>query len=200
MRKAATKFDLGIAAVAVREPEDLGGAVERAASGRPDALIVIHDVLTVGYRAQIARLALKHRLPTISASTSFVARGGPASRTAPARRASSSGRPSSWTGFFAGQSPPTFQSNSRSRFELGGQPQDRQGARPHNPARRCSRGRMRSSSKCVDERSSWAPSALAFARRSPPRRSSHRRRWPAIGYPPRPGPSHVARGVPARAP
>jgi putative ABC transport system substrate-binding protein len=76
MRKAATKFDLGIAAVAVREPEDLGGAVERAASGRPDALIVIHDVLTVGYRAQIARLALKHRLPTISASTSFVAAGG----------------------------------------------------------------------------------------------------------------------------
>ena len=76
MRRAATKFGLGVAAVAVREPEDLDGAVERAASGRPDALIVIHDVLTVGYRAQIARLALKHRLPTISASTSFVDAGG----------------------------------------------------------------------------------------------------------------------------
>jgi putative ABC transport system substrate-binding protein len=62
--------------VAVRSAEDLEGAVAQAASGRPDALVVIHDVLTVGHRAQIARFALKHNLPSICASTPFVDAGG----------------------------------------------------------------------------------------------------------------------------
>jgi putative tryptophan/tyrosine transport system substrate-binding protein len=75
-RNAATKVGLGVATVAVRTPEDLEGAVAQAASGRPDALIVIHDVLTVSHRAQIARLALKHNLPSICASTPFVDAGG----------------------------------------------------------------------------------------------------------------------------
>jgi putative tryptophan/tyrosine transport system substrate-binding protein len=75
-RNAATKVGLGVATVAVRNPEDLEGAVAQAASGRPDALIVIHDVLTVSHRAQIARLALKHNLPSICASTPFVDAGG----------------------------------------------------------------------------------------------------------------------------
>ena len=51
-------------------------AVEQAARGRPDALIVIHDVLTVGHRATVARLALKHGLPSICASTPFAEAGG----------------------------------------------------------------------------------------------------------------------------
>jgi putative tryptophan/tyrosine transport system substrate-binding protein len=75
-RRAATKFGLEVDTVAVTSPGDLEGALERVASGRPGALLVIHDVLTVGHRAQIARLALKHRLPTISASTPFVDAGG----------------------------------------------------------------------------------------------------------------------------
>jgi putative tryptophan/tyrosine transport system substrate-binding protein len=75
-RNAATKVGLGVATVAVRNPEDLEGAVAQAASGRPDALIVIHDALTVSHRAQIARLALKHNLPSICASTPFVDAGG----------------------------------------------------------------------------------------------------------------------------
>jgi putative ABC transport system substrate-binding protein len=75
-RNAATKSGLEIVTVAVRGPEDLDGAVERAASGRPDALIVIHDVLTVGHRVKIARLALKHGLPSICASSPFVDAGG----------------------------------------------------------------------------------------------------------------------------
>lgn len=75
-RNAATRVGLGVAAVAVRNPEDLEGAVAQAASGRPDALIVIHDVLTVGHRARIARLALKHKLPSICASSPYVDAGG----------------------------------------------------------------------------------------------------------------------------
>jgi putative ABC transport system substrate-binding protein len=75
-RNAATKSGLAIVTVTVRAPGDLEGAVERAARGRPDALIVIHDVLTVGHRATIARLALKHGLPSICASSPFVDAGG----------------------------------------------------------------------------------------------------------------------------
>src|SRR5262245_37304988 len=75
-RDAATRSGLGVATVAVQTPEGLDSAVERAAGGRPDALIVIHDVLTVGHRAKIARLALRYRLPSICASSPFVDAGG----------------------------------------------------------------------------------------------------------------------------
>jgi len=75
-RSAATKVGLGVTTVSVRSPEDLEGAVAQAANGRPDALIVIHDVLTVSQRTQIARLAVKHNLPSICASTPFVDAGG----------------------------------------------------------------------------------------------------------------------------
>lgn len=113
-RNAAVQAGLGVATVAIRKPEDLAGAVAQAAGGRPDVLIVIHDVLTVSHRAQIAPLALHHKLPSICASTPFVDVGG-WSRTLPPCRASSSGRPSSWIASSAEQSPPTFRSSSRPR-------------------------------------------------------------------------------------
>jgi ABC-type uncharacterized transport system substrate-binding protein len=47
-----------------------------AVKGPQDALIVVHDVLTVGHRTQIARLALQYRLPAICASSTFVDAGG----------------------------------------------------------------------------------------------------------------------------
>ena len=75
-RAAATKVGLGVTTVAVRRQDDLEAAVAKAASGRPDALIVIHDVLTVSHRAQVAGLALKHKLPSICASSPFVDAGG----------------------------------------------------------------------------------------------------------------------------
>jgi putative ABC transport system substrate-binding protein len=75
-RAAATKVGLDVATVAVRHHDDLEAAVAKAATGRPDVLIVIHDVLTVSHRAQVARLALKHKLPSICASTPFVDAGG----------------------------------------------------------------------------------------------------------------------------
>jgi ABC-type uncharacterized transport system substrate-binding protein len=60
----------------VKGPQDLDGAIKRAAASHPDALIVVHDVLTVGRRTQIARLALQYRLPAICASSTFVDAGG----------------------------------------------------------------------------------------------------------------------------
>jgi hypothetical protein len=54
----------------------LESAVDQAAQGRPDGLVVIHDTLTVNYRARIAAAALKHGLPSICASSPFVDAGG----------------------------------------------------------------------------------------------------------------------------
>jgi putative ABC transport system substrate-binding protein len=75
-RRAALMAGLVVTTVGVRSAEELEGAVAQAASGRPDALIVIHDVLTVSHRALIARLALKHNLPSICGSSPYVDAGG----------------------------------------------------------------------------------------------------------------------------
>lgn len=75
-RRAAAKAGLGVTVVTATSREALEGAVAEAATGRPDVLVVIHDVLTVSERALVARLALKHKLPSICASTPFVDAGG----------------------------------------------------------------------------------------------------------------------------
>jgi putative ABC transport system substrate-binding protein len=75
-RTAATKAGLAVATVGVRSPAELDAAVAQAAGGRPDALIVIHDVLTVSQRVRIAQLALKHKLPSICGSTPYADAGG----------------------------------------------------------------------------------------------------------------------------
>jgi putative ABC transport system substrate-binding protein len=75
-RTAATKAGLTVATIGVRSPDELEAAVAQAVGGRPDALIVIHDVLTVSHRVRIAQLALKHRLPSICGSTPYVDAGG----------------------------------------------------------------------------------------------------------------------------
>jgi putative ABC transport system substrate-binding protein len=73
---AARSSGLDVTLHPVTSVEQLNGAVERAAGGGAGALIVIHDTLTVNYRARIARLALENRLPTICASSPFVEAGG----------------------------------------------------------------------------------------------------------------------------
>jgi putative ABC transport system substrate-binding protein len=75
-RGAATKAGLGVTVVTATSREALEGAVAEAAAARSDVLVVIHDVLTVSERALIARLALRHKLPSICASTPFVDAGG----------------------------------------------------------------------------------------------------------------------------
>jgi ABC-type uncharacterized transport system substrate-binding protein len=73
---AATTASLDVATVTVRHQDEIEAAIAKVASGRPDVLIVIHDILTVSHRARIARLALTHKLPSICASTPFVDAGG----------------------------------------------------------------------------------------------------------------------------
>jgi len=75
-RRAAEKVGLEITTVGFAAAEQLENAVAQAAQDRPDALVVIHDTLTTGYRRQVAAAALKHRLPSICASSPFVEAGG----------------------------------------------------------------------------------------------------------------------------
>jgi putative ABC transport system substrate-binding protein len=75
-RRATQKIGLASEIVGVTAPDQLETAIARAARDRPDALIVIHDVLTVSHRVRIAELALKHGLPTICGSSPFADAGG----------------------------------------------------------------------------------------------------------------------------
>jgi putative ABC transport system substrate-binding protein len=75
-RRATQKVGLASEIVGVTQPDQLETAIARAARDRPDALIVIHDVLTVSHRARIAEISLKHGLPTICGSSPFVDAGG----------------------------------------------------------------------------------------------------------------------------
>ena len=75
-RKAAEQLGLTVDVVSIHGAEELDAAMDRAAKGRPDALLVIHDTVTVNNRARIAQLAIKHGLPSICGSTPYVDAGG----------------------------------------------------------------------------------------------------------------------------
>ena len=75
-RTAARDAGLQIRSLEVEAPGDVDKAFDAAARDRVDAVIVVHDTMTVGRRLHIAELALKKRLPTISASVLFADAGG----------------------------------------------------------------------------------------------------------------------------
>ena len=60
----------------VQRREDFKNAFAQAASGRADAVVLLSSPLIFGQRSQIADLALKARLPTISLFTQFPRSGG----------------------------------------------------------------------------------------------------------------------------
>jgi ABC-type uncharacterized transport system substrate-binding protein len=75
-RRAAEKAGLEIKLVGITSPDELEHAIAEAVQHRPDGLVVVNDVLTVGYRRQIAAAALKYRLPSICALSPFADVGG----------------------------------------------------------------------------------------------------------------------------
>jgi putative ABC transport system substrate-binding protein len=66
-KKAARDLGLQVNPLAVRSPDEIAEALEAAAKGRADAVIVVHDPWMIEHRARIAQLALKKRLPTFAA-------------------------------------------------------------------------------------------------------------------------------------
>jgi putative ABC transport system substrate-binding protein len=67
--------DIRLNALGIRRAEEIRPAVERAARGRAQALVVLTSPLLSNNRGQIVEMTQKYRLPTISPFTSFADAG-----------------------------------------------------------------------------------------------------------------------------
>jgi putative tryptophan/tyrosine transport system substrate-binding protein len=72
---AAKALGIGVQYVQIQAPADVDGAL-LAISKRRESLVVLEDAMINVCSAQIADLAVKHRLPTIFGLTTFVEAGG----------------------------------------------------------------------------------------------------------------------------
>jgi putative tryptophan/tyrosine transport system substrate-binding protein len=73
---AARSLGFGLQVLEARAPSDFAGAFLAMTNESVDALIITSDPMFFTERARIAELALKHRLPTITAQRVYVEAGG----------------------------------------------------------------------------------------------------------------------------
>jgi putative tryptophan/tyrosine transport system substrate-binding protein len=73
---AARALKVELQVLEARRLDDFGSAFAAASTRRDGALLILGDVMFTTYRAQLAKLALKNRLPTIYGSRQFVDEGG----------------------------------------------------------------------------------------------------------------------------
>jgi putative ABC transport system substrate-binding protein len=74
---AARNFRMRFRSVVVRDPAELQGAFTAITRERADAVIVQPTLIApLGHGASIAKLAVKHRLPTVSDGFGFAEAGG----------------------------------------------------------------------------------------------------------------------------
>jgi putative tryptophan/tyrosine transport system substrate-binding protein len=76
MEPAARSLNLTLQQIVARQPSELEGAFEAIGSDRPDALLLTTDSLSFPNRAIIVDLALKNRLPAMSAFREITEIGG----------------------------------------------------------------------------------------------------------------------------
>ena len=76
MRTAAPKLGLTLKLVEVRNADDLARAFAVLEKERLDALTMLFDSLTTGYRGLVSDFAKKHKLPTVFGAREFVEAGG----------------------------------------------------------------------------------------------------------------------------
>ena len=80
---AAHALKIRLQSLEVRGPNpDFEGAFQAAAKGRVSALVTVRTPLLIGYRKQIADLAIKNQLPSMSEGSDYVEAGGLMSYTA----------------------------------------------------------------------------------------------------------------------
>src|SRR5215831_11723720 len=80
LRSVAQKLGVKLQSVEVRDPSGFESAFASMSADRAQALVVVIDPLTVRYRARIAELAAKNRLPAMYGFREFVDAGaGPVS-------------------------------------------------------------------------------------------------------------------------
>jgi ABC-type uncharacterized transport system substrate-binding protein len=132
---AARAVGLTLKSLGVRRAQDLTGAFGTAARERVTGLVVLTSPLLSLNRARISELALKHRLPGITLFTNFPAFGflmayGPNQPDA-FRRAASQYVARILSGARPAELPVQRPEKVRARH----QPEDGEGAGPHDPAR-----------------------------------------------------------------
>ena len=130
---SARTLGMKLESVEVRRAEDFVAALAKMSQRRPAAVVMISDTLTVTYRDILADFAVKNRIPAIMATRAF-AEGGGLMSYGPNfsdlfRRAASQ-----IDKILRGAKPADLPVEQPTKFELVDQPQDRQGARPDDPA------------------------------------------------------------------
>ena len=73
---AGAALGIHIESIGVANPDALGGAFRDAVKQRAQAVLMLQDSMFTIYRGQIADLALRHHLPTVSGETGFAQAGG----------------------------------------------------------------------------------------------------------------------------
>jgi putative ABC transport system substrate-binding protein len=76
VQAAAQRTGVKILPVEARSPQEIENAFSTMARQNTEAVIVVNDSIFVQQRRQIAELARKHRLPSISASPQYAEAGG----------------------------------------------------------------------------------------------------------------------------
>jgi putative ABC transport system substrate-binding protein len=76
LRSASEKLGVVLQPQAISDPDQFEGAFATIVAGSAQALVVVIDPLTTTYRARIAELAAKNRLPAMYGFREFVDAGG----------------------------------------------------------------------------------------------------------------------------
>jgi putative ABC transport system substrate-binding protein len=74
-QSAARSHGVALESVGVRSPDDFADAFARMTTGRPEALLVLADTVTIGQSKSIVQFAEAHRIPAIYEQRSFVEAG-----------------------------------------------------------------------------------------------------------------------------
>ena len=143
---AAPSIGIELTPVNVRDPGEIERAMAAFARSSNGGLIVTGSALAVVHRDLIVTLVAEHKLPAVYYERLFVASGGLVSYgpnlVDQYRQAA---------GYvdriLKGDKPADLPVQAPTKYRVGYQPQDRQGARPRSAARRCSPAPTRSSSE-----------------------------------------------------
>jgi putative ABC transport system substrate-binding protein len=74
--KAAQSMGLEVRAFGLRTPASFDEAFASMTARQPDALVLVHDVLTLMNRQQVLSFAAKHRIPAMYETGNYVIGGG----------------------------------------------------------------------------------------------------------------------------
>jgi putative ABC transport system substrate-binding protein len=130
MQGVAPSLRMELSPIDVRETTEMERVIAEFARGSGGGLIVTPLGLTIRYRGLISTVAARHRLPAVYPERIFVADGGLLSY-GPDRVDQYRHAAGYVDRILKGEKPANLPVEAPTKIPAGGQPQDRQGARPH---------------------------------------------------------------------